>query len=118
MSQHAGCPVLQGEKWAANLWVWNGPRHGYWRPHPTVPHQRVLIKIGDGTTRVTAVFRATTTGAALYWENVFWADLVPGVEQAVETYVGHRWRVQRDGREVASWTVAATKALQMFTCTI
>lgn len=23
MSKHGGCPVLEGEKWAANLWVWN-----------------------------------------------------------------------------------------------
>lgn len=22
---HGACPVLQGEKWGANLWVWNGP---------------------------------------------------------------------------------------------
>jgi len=43
------------------------------------------------------------------------SDLGPVVEQAVETYVGHWWRVQRYGREVASWTVAATKALQRFT---
>ncbi|CAM9507867.1 unnamed protein product, partial [Discosporangium mesarthrocarpum] len=24
-SQHGACPVIQGQKWAANLWVWNGP---------------------------------------------------------------------------------------------
>ena len=23
---HGGCPVLEGQKWAANLWVWNKPR--------------------------------------------------------------------------------------------
>ena len=23
-----GCPVLEGTKWAANLWVWNGRRYG------------------------------------------------------------------------------------------
>jgi hypothetical protein len=23
MAKHGGCPVLKGEKWAANLWVWN-----------------------------------------------------------------------------------------------
>ena len=23
MSKHGGCPVLKGQKWAANLWVWN-----------------------------------------------------------------------------------------------
>lgn len=28
-SLHGGCPVLQGTKWAANLWVWNGPRMPY-----------------------------------------------------------------------------------------
>jgi len=28
-SIHGGCPVLQGSKWAANLWVWNGPRQPY-----------------------------------------------------------------------------------------
>jgi len=22
---HGACPVLRGEKWGANLWVWNGP---------------------------------------------------------------------------------------------
>jgi prolyl 4-hydroxylase len=27
-SLHGGCPVLSGEKWAANLWVWNGCRYG------------------------------------------------------------------------------------------
>ena len=28
MSLHGGCPVLEGTKWAANLWVWNGRRYG------------------------------------------------------------------------------------------
>eukprot|EP01046_Picozoa_sp_COSAG06_P088351 COSAG06_NODE_34775_length_469_cov_1.583784_1_plen_52_part_01 len=26
MSLHGGCPVLAGEKWAANKWVWNSPK--------------------------------------------------------------------------------------------
>ncbi|GAB5362151.1 hypothetical protein AAMO2058_000773700 [Amorphochlora amoebiformis] len=26
MSMHTGCPVLEGQKWAANLWVWNKDR--------------------------------------------------------------------------------------------
>merc|ERR1719232_2270054 len=28
-SIHGGCPVLDGTKWLANLWVWNGPRNTY-----------------------------------------------------------------------------------------
>ena len=27
-SLHGGCPVIRGDKWAANLWVWNGDRFG------------------------------------------------------------------------------------------
>lgn len=27
-SEHGACPVIRGQKWAANLWVWNGPRYG------------------------------------------------------------------------------------------
>ena len=23
MATHGGCPILDGQKWAANLWVWN-----------------------------------------------------------------------------------------------
>ena len=30
-SEHGGCPVISGQKWAANLWIWNGIRSGY--PH-------------------------------------------------------------------------------------
>ena len=27
-AEHGGCPVLEGEKWAANLWIWNSCRYG------------------------------------------------------------------------------------------
>mmetsp|Transcript_1215 Transcript_1215/g.1560 ORF Transcript_1215/g.1560 Transcript_1215/m.1560 type:complete len:502 (+) Transcript_1215:119-1624(+) len=40
MSMHGGCPVLSGDKWAANLWVWNGPRLGY----TTTENNRDLAK--------------------------------------------------------------------------
>ena len=29
MSLHGGCPVVQGQKWAANLWIWNLPRPSF-----------------------------------------------------------------------------------------
>ena len=28
MSLHGACPVLEGQKWGANLWVWNACRFG------------------------------------------------------------------------------------------
>ena len=27
-AEHGGCPVLEGQKWAANLWIWNDCRYG------------------------------------------------------------------------------------------
>jgi hypothetical protein len=28
-SLHGACPVIEGTKWAANLWIWNKVRLGY-----------------------------------------------------------------------------------------
>ena len=27
-SLHGGCPVLEGHKWSANVWIWNRPKPG------------------------------------------------------------------------------------------
>mmetsp|Transcript_14251 Transcript_14251/g.21650 ORF Transcript_14251/g.21650 Transcript_14251/m.21650 type:complete len:561 (+) Transcript_14251:33-1715(+) len=35
MSMHTGCPVLEGQKWAANLWIWNKDRES--RPKEKKP---------------------------------------------------------------------------------
>ena len=34
LSWHGGCPVLNGTKWAANVWVWNGCRYGVCKNPP------------------------------------------------------------------------------------
>jgi hypothetical protein len=33
-SFHGGCPVLEGTKWAANIWIWNGCRYGVCKKLP------------------------------------------------------------------------------------
>ena len=43
MSIHGGCPVLSGTKWAANLWVWNGPRNGHMIRDEITGKHRVVI---------------------------------------------------------------------------
>jgi len=61
---HSACPVLAGEKWAANFWVWNKPRDGSQGVMETEkdpedelsarpkPQQKVAIFKNDGTESV------------------------------------------------------------------
>ena len=89
-SLHAGCPVVKGEKWAANLWVWNGARHGYWKTN-SLTGKSEKVSLASSTVRVTAIFSSEIVGAMLYWEDKFWSDLLPGEEEVVGSYVGHKW---------------------------
>lgn len=92
-SLHGGCPVLKGQKWAANLWVWNGPRAGY--------------TSSNGVIRPTlATFESLDVqGATLYWEQTSWGELVPGQPISANTYKGHRWIVKQGEKTVAEWVV-------------
>ena len=121
-----------GEKWAANLWVWNGPRQGYWRRNP-LTGKNEPIKLGNidrssfpdtaaATTAtkefelpVTAVFTSVDVeGAVLYWEDTFWADMVVGRDIVVNSFGGHKWNVRKDEKVITSWTIASGQANQKF----
>ena len=110
MSEHGGCPVLMGDKWAANLWVWNTPRRG----NPGAP----MRKSADGTppaidpNKLHAIFRnsgkdESMKDAQLYYdEAMFWGKLSPdGPPLSSGTYEGHRWNVRVDGKVVKSWVI-------------
>lgn len=58
-SMHAGCPVLAGEKWAANLWAWNNPRLG-------------------GDRRATALSLHFVLGSGLEAARVHWREVGTG----------------------------------------
>lgn len=57
--------MQQGQKWAANLWVWNGPRNGYWRRNSlTGKNEKPVAQ------SVSASFESKdVVGAKLYWED-------------------------------------------------
>lgn len=106
-SQHGGCPVLEGEKWAANLWVWNGPRYG---PHaPTFDTGQDENEGLDHA--VTATFRNSGKNPAfksakLFYENTYWGDLEPGGSgHGVNTFHGHRWNVKVGEDIVKTWVI-------------
>ena len=70
-SHHGGCPVISGQKWAANLWIWNGPRFGFKgspvRPRPqtlqTQTQTQTTKKEKTEKTEKTVVQSTSTTGA-------------------------------------------------------
>lgn len=111
LSVHGGCPVLIGQKWAANLWVWNGPRNGYSRNRAVQAERPSLLA-------VSASFDAEVdAGAKLYWQDQEWGVLVPGKPIRVNTYEGHKWTVKLDGEDILEWTVGGDDETQSFVLT-
>lgn len=63
----------------------------------------------------TAVFSNTGQNpeyraAELYYENQFWSKLGHGdPDVSVNTYDGHVWNVQVDGKVVMTWTIGGSQ---------
>ena len=114
-SIHGACPILAGQKYAANLWVWNTPRQGY----PGSPIKEKFRKDGESPItapainykQIVAAFKntgedPTMNNAELYFEDKFWGKLGandPSLQ--VNTYQGHEWNVKVNGQIVKSWTI-------------
>lgn len=117
-SLHGACPVLSGQKYAANLWAWNTPRQGY-AGSPIKEKFRTEKKEETSHTSAPAVdfkeihgkFRnsganPTMDNAELFFEDQFWGKMGPDdTELAVNTYQGHVWNVKVDGKVVKTWTI-------------
>lgn len=96
-SLHGGCPVLEGEKWAANLWVWNGIRGGY--PGSPKNFESDEPEIHPGQLHATFVNTGNDPKfrkAKLFFQDTFWDEFGPGKRLGVNTFEGHEWNV-RDG---------------------
>jgi hypothetical protein len=115
---------LQGQKWAANLWVWNGPRDGYWIHNPATGknerpksgHNAVTATDEPGVMKsISASFESSDViGAQLYWGDQFWDTLTQGRGVKVNTFPGHVWNVRMGEEVVVSWVVGAEKSIQRF----
>eukprot|EP00339_Tiarina_fusa_P021934 CAMPEP_0117010004 /NCGR_PEP_ID=MMETSP0472-20121206/8932_1 /TAXON_ID=693140 ORGANISM="Tiarina fusus, Strain LIS" /NCGR_SAMPLE_ID=MMETSP0472 /ASSEMBLY_ACC=CAM_ASM_000603 /LENGTH=630 /DNA_ID=CAMNT_0004712435 /DNA_START=85 /DNA_END=1977 /DNA_ORIENTATION=+ len=115
-SLHGACPVLDGQKYAANLWVWNTPRQGY-PGHPVnekfkkKSNPDVSSSPSVSITQITATFKnsgsdPTMAGAELYYEDQFWGKL--GRNDPVlraNTFQGHVWNVKVGGNVVKTWKI-------------
>lgn len=136
-SRHGGCPVLNGTKWAANLWIWNKVRLGYAEAPRKKGAPAFDAKKGFSRDRLhknqnngeqqteknmarSAVFMnhwEQAMEAQLYWEDSLFSEFPPGKEIRVNTFIGHEWNVRIDGEIVQEWSVSDTKELQVYRLT-
>ncbi|CAK4076653.1 unnamed protein product [Aphanomyces euteiches] len=86
MSIHGGCPVLEGTKWAANLWVWNKHMH-------TV-HQNRKDKI-----QVKFV-NPTSFAVDLFWKETKMATIPAAHSLPYGSFHGHEWSFRRQDGQV------------------
>lgn len=117
-STHGGCPVLHGEKWAANNWVWNGPRGGFQGSPKNKRFEGTQAEATDG--QLKGFFRNTGNdpkfkNAKLFFQETEWGDFSSGKSHDVNTYHGHEWNVRdSNGNILKKWTVAQKPAKQDF----
>lgn len=95
---HGACPVLKGEKWGANLWIWNGPFF-------TVDRQARLASgktIEEGPIDVIFSNFLTDKTITLNWvgfdkKPVFQTEMKAGAHFNSHTYAGHEFNAVLDG---------------------
>ena len=99
---HGGCPVLDGTKWAANLWVWN----------KAMPFgsSRFGDKKGDGKNdknpqSVDVTFSTQLDAVEIFWKEVKMGDVAVGVPFNVNSFPGHGFTARRRGRILEEFTV-------------
>ncbi|CAH0482317.1 unnamed protein product [Peronospora belbahrii] len=91
MSEHGGCPVLEGTKWAANLWMWNKRRHGL-----------------DVDVYSVTFTNPTSRRVGLYWSDKLLGTLAAsGGTLTFTTYANVQWVIKSDNHILLEFIVDA-----------
>mmetsp|Transcript_5099 Transcript_5099/g.9028 ORF Transcript_5099/g.9028 Transcript_5099/m.9028 type:complete len:653 (-) Transcript_5099:161-2119(-) len=115
-SLHGACPVLNKQKYAANLWVWNTPRSGYAGAPIKEKFRKNKEQSGAsspsiGFLKIVATFHNSGNdpnmkSAELFYEDSFWGKLGPDDPPlAVNTYQGHNWNIKVGGKVVKALAI-------------
>jgi prolyl 4-hydroxylase len=107
-SLHGGCPVIVGEKWSANLWVWNAPRY-------RLALNELMVKEGyaykaagkkDDPSRSITIKNVLGKDLEMYWINTLKGkegqetlslDLPTGASKTLGSFVGHQFKAKVKG---------------------
>lgn len=117
-SLHGGCPVLHGEKWAANNWVWNGPRGGFPGSPINKNFKGTVEEQNQG--QINGIFKNSGKdpvyrNAKMYFQETFWDNFNAGADVRVNTYEGHEWNIKdKDGTLLKTWVVKKGPKTQKF----
>eukprot|EP00606_Chrysophyceae_sp_TOSAG23-5_P000655 GSChrysophyteH2.ASY1.ANO1.802.1 assembled CDS len=118
MSKHGGCPVIKGQKWAANLWIWNDVRAGYAHTKKVKAATTSAAKSSSTSTSTQTSTKSTSTQATqtgsdsssgsyeLYWKDILWGS-IETKPLRFNSFPNHVWNVKPKGslEIVASYTV-------------
>lgn len=94
-SLHGGCPVLEGVKWGANMWIWNEMRYG----HGPDPSYEIAVAFVNGW----------GSEGQLVWKEDKSAEahtIQPGEVLRQNSFHGHAWEF-RVGNSVQTHTLHA-----------
>lgn len=107
-SLHGDCPLMEGEKYVAYIWIWNGPRLGYWNSDDDGNLVRPI------NLAVSASFESHVEDASLFWKDQLWDHLIIGRTLKVNTFPGHEWNIRIKGIKIKSWKIKSNKPFQRY----
>lgn len=87
LATHGACPILKGDKWGANLWIWNNDS---W----TLEQEHALGGQPDPSARDIQVVNDLGVTADVFWVNTegghnLVATMEPGVSKDMGSYIHH-----------------------------
>lgn len=93
LTLHGACPVLEGEKWGANLWVWNKQTY--------MPY---YIQLRNRMNKPVDVYQINVKG-----NSVFEVKLQPGQTHQASSFLGRKFHSLVDGKLVHVTSVKDSK---------
>ena len=89
-SHHAACPLIDGTKWGANIWIWNKQRFGDIRTGE--PRTLIITNTMDDET------------VYIVWEGRPNGIVGPGQTMTMNTFEFHRFKAAFDSHQAKSFT--------------